>query len=133
MALRLVFLLAILVGGGLLAVAVATGQAEVGLLLVVPFVVGSGPLPFVGTLLLFFGMVGFFLGTARRVTSPTGRARSDAGTSRAAEEPRTEGGGLIMIGPVPIVVGSDRRTALLAALGGILVLLGLIVAWLLAG
>lgn len=132
MALRLLSLLAILAGGGLVAVAVVTGQAEVGLLLVVPFVVGSGPLPLVGTLLLFLGMVGFFVGTARRVTSPRGRARREMSMSDA-EEPRTEGGGLIMIGPIPIVVGSDRRTALLAALGGILVLLGLILAWLLAG
>lgn len=127
MTIRGLSLLAVAAGVGMLAVAVATGRAEVGLLVVVPFVVGSGPLPVAGVLLVMVGMVGLFVGTARDLQPPP-----SAGASPGPKEPvegtgETRAGGVVMIGPIPIVVGSDRRTAILAALGGVLVLLGLVV------
>lgn len=132
MALRLVSLLAVLAGGGLLAYAVVTGQAEVGLFVVVPFVVGSGPVPLAGALLVMAGMFGLFAASARSL-GPEQPPRPTEPSPTADEEPRTEAGGVVMIGPIPIVLGSDRRTAILAALGGVLVLLGLIVAVLIYG
>lgn len=124
MRIRVASLLAAIAGAGLLAYAVATGRADVGLLVLVPFVVGSGPLPLLGTLLVFAGLVGWTFSMAtptRRVQDPASAdpSQGDDGDVRA--------GGVIMLGPIPIVLGTDRRTALLAALGGLLVLLGVIV------
>lgn len=132
MALRTLSLMALIAGAGVLAYAAVTGQAEVGLLLVVPFIVGSGPLPFAGALLVLLGTVGLVAGTARRL-APPGPTSTSQTAPPDEETTRTEAGGVVMIGPIPIVLGSDRRTAILAALGGVLVLLGLIVVVLLWG
>lgn len=132
MALRLASLLAIAAGAGLLALAVVTGQAEVGLLVVVPFIIGSGPLPLAGTLLVAAGIVGLFVATARHA-APRPPPGSPTGAEPGEGQRRTEAGGVIMIGPIPIVLGTDRRTAILAALGGVLALLGVVVALILWG
>lgn len=152
--LRSLAALALLGGGGLVAWAIALGQAEVGVFLVFPFLVGRGPVALAGLVLLFVGFTGLFSSFALGRRVPGGgrdrwrgrRSDRDAGADHGRVETasppeageagtgdrRVEGGGVILIGPVPIVFGSDRRWATLAALGGLLLVLGLIVVVLLA-
>lgn len=132
---------ALVAGAAVSAYAVWMGQAEVGLLVIVPFLVGTGPLALLGIGLLFLGFIGISWWAMTRpfAAQQTGPPPPGAQHTRPAPkeaEPRTEtrGGGVILLGPIPIVLGTDRRTALLAAVGGILLLLGLIAYfWLLPG
>ena len=127
---------AVLVAGLLtLALAVSRGEASVYLLLVIPAVVGTGPLAFLGILLVFVGLfLTSFLWSARLpIPSGPGTERP-AETSPAIPRPR-RWGGVIFLGPLPLVFGSDpQMTRTMLLLGAILflALLALTVALLLA-
>jgi uncharacterized membrane protein len=96
--------LALLAGGiGLLAYAVARGDASVALFLVIPVVYGASFEFFLGVVLLFLGLVTlpWALGyTVERAEPPDASPRK--GT------PPSEVGGLILLGPLPIFFGSWR-------------------------
>ena len=90
-----------------LALAVARGEASVYLVVIVPVVAGTGPLAFLGILLVF---VGFFL---TFLLWPT---RTEAGSTEQVDAGRAEGlaptrrwGGIAFLGPIPLVFGSDSR------------------------
>ena len=122
--------LALFVSGlGLVAASVATGEAELSLLVVFPVVSGSGGLFLLGALLIAASfLIGFLwlLATAGQMPAP----RNDG--VAAPGEPAgggTKYGGVVLIGPVPIVFGSTRRMALAMLVVGIVtavVLLGLV-------
>ncbi|HWG92281.1 MAG TPA: DUF131 domain-containing protein [Candidatus Thermoplasmatota archaeon] len=98
------------------------GQVRGGLFLIFPFVAGTGIWGFLGMLLLMAAAVSWFFGQARRMVPEEDpyveRLEPLEGRDRyggyARPEPRVErrsvrrGGGLVMIGPVPIFWGSDR-------------------------
>jgi len=110
----------------LLVLSVIKGEGAAGIALFIPFFVGTGPFSSLGVLLIFLGMAilffAFFQGAAE--------ASQDEGPDVAAEEPeagatakgaeptapsktpraKVRGGAVIMIGPVPIVLGSDSST-----------------------
>jgi uncharacterized protein (TIGR00304 family) len=110
-----------------LAYGVAVGDLNVALVVVFPVVYGTGPVGFVGIALLMLTVFLWFAGTARAAVdaaretpwtrdahAPPVSSRGDERGSSWDEEPgrRTRGGGVIMLGPIPIVFGTDKRTAL---------------------
>lgn len=97
----------LVIGLVILALAVARGEASLYLVAIVPVVAGTGPLAFLGILLVF---VGFFL------TFFLWSARIEAGSTEPVDERPTEGppptrrwGGIAFLGPIPLVFGSDPR------------------------
>lgn len=118
-----------------LALAVARGEANLYLIVVIPAVVGTGPLAFLGILLVFAGFfLTFFLwsmGTPLPATEPV-----DASALTPPEVPTARRwGGVVFLGPIPLVFGSDpQMTRMMLVLGAILflALLGLTIALLLA-
>lgn len=130
--LRKAALLSLLLGLAAIAYGAAQGDVRVGLFLIVPFVYGTGPWPFLGMLLLMAAGVLWFMGTARElggftsVSSPPGYGRAershgpgpayaDRTDTRYADEDAPRGerrvkhGGVVLLGPIPIVWGSERR------------------------
>jgi len=110
-------------GAAALGYAVATGSGSVGFFLIVPYVSGTGPLSALGGLLLFAGIVLTFWGMA-------GKAVEDAGVVYEEYEPEEQKprvGGVVLIGPVPIIFGSDKRMALLSAVAAAIMVLALVV------
>lgn len=101
-----------------------SGDLEVFVLVVVPVVAGTGPWAALGLLATIAGVGGLvWTGATRRVQgrqpprgrgspgSPqTGQAGTPEASQRAEGEPETRGGGVILLGPIPIAWGSDRRT-----------------------
>jgi len=127
---------AVLVAGlSTLALAVSRGEASVYLLLVIPAVVGTGPLAFLGILLVFVGLfLTSYLWSARMPIPSGPDLERSAETHPAIPRPR-RWGGVIFLGPLPLVFGSDpQMTRTMLLLGAILflVLLALTVALLLA-
>ncbi len=91
-------LLLLAAGVSLLAMAIALGQAELSLVLIVPVVHGSGPLVGLSVVMLFMGMVVTFLSLS------SGPVQGGEG----AEEGERKWGGVVLIGPIPIIFGSGR-------------------------
>ncbi len=117
----------LVVGLALVAVSVASGEAEVSLAVVFPIISGSDPLFLIGVALIVTGMLtGFALLFAPLRGSEIQSeylGQGDAG--RGTEGKSTKYGGVILIGPVPIAFGSSTRIAylMLALAVGIVMLL----------
>ena len=140
---RALGLASLLAGGLLLAYAAVNGDVRVGLFLIVPFVYGTGLAPFLGMLLV---MAGLFMLAASAVTGalpPRGsgewtegerrvesKSGGVAGSARDKPWTRSGHGGVVLLGPIPIVWGSDRRILpWMVAAGAALLVLALLLTW----
>lgn len=108
--------------------AAAAGDVRVGLFLIVPFVYGTGITPALGMFLLMAAAVLYFLGTAR------GSARAPPPLSEGGmvgeQRATTKHGGIVLVGPIPIVWGSDRRVLRwMIAAGAAMLILALALTW----
>ena len=116
-------------GLAVLVTAIATGDAEMSLIVVFPLISGSGGLFFLGTALI---VISFLVGFALLTMGQIEIARYGQGGSGTDDAPR-EGsryGGVMLIGPIPIAFGSSMRMALAMLVAGIviaMVVLGLLV------
>ena len=109
--LSLLALACILGGGALVAYGAALGQGQVYLVFIVPVFTGSGPIPFAGIALIMLGFVLGFLSLARMPLAADGLAPpaepvTSASTPLAA--PAKRFGGVVFLGPFPVVFGSDK-------------------------
>jgi uncharacterized protein (TIGR00304 family) len=123
-------------GVALIAAAVATGEADVSLVVIFPLFSGSGWMFISGVLLMIAGFVTFFFAmfsaAARGV--PDTEPRTEVGLP--GRRPETRYGGVVLIGPVPIAFGSDRKTAMTMLVIGVVlaaVFIGLFIVTLLLG
>lgn len=124
-------------GGALLALSVLRGEGAAGLALFIPFFYGTGPLAFLAVLLFFSGGLCLIAGFLRRLADAweegapdeaplnagnVWRAlwRGDTSRKSGSGSPdtrletagaRTRGGAVVLIGPIPIVYGSDPGIA----------------------
>jgi uncharacterized protein (TIGR00304 family) len=118
-------------GIALLAWAVSSGDAEFYLFIVFPVVTGTGPVFASGALLFMIGLMGTFLGLSMGAAQRMAEEYGDAPSQRAPppdQAPR-EGvpsprdgpqfGGVIFIGPIPIVFGKGQRTSKWMLVGSI--------------
>ena len=103
--------------------AVARGEASVYLIFIVPAVLGTGPLAFVGILLVFFGFfLTFFLWTSTAAPPASEPADIPSVPAPGVTKPR-RWGGVVFLGPIPLVFGSDpQMTRMMLILGAILFL-----------
>jgi uncharacterized protein (TIGR00304 family) len=110
--------------------AVARGEARLYLVLVVPVIVGTGPLAFLGILLVFLGFtLTFFLWPFAH--SPSSHPPIEPPRTPPEAPPhevpppeasrRRRWGGVVFLGPIPLVFGSDpQMTRRMLILGAIL-------------
>lgn len=123
----------LLAGVALVALSVADGSASLALVLIFPVVTGSSPVFFAGVVLIVVGFLAipFALassGSPERPESSGPSAREPA----ASPAPGSGFGGLVLVGPVPIVFGSwkgvSRQTVVwLALAGAVLLIVALVV------
>jgi uncharacterized protein (TIGR00304 family) len=112
-----------------MALAVQSGEADVGIFLIFPFVMGGGLLMGVGVLFVFLGILTLIVGLVKRFTvmaldeyfdeevggrPAKGRKRrprtvGDQEVRPAKTFADVKGGGVVFIGPIPIVFGSNAR------------------------
>jgi uncharacterized protein (TIGR00304 family) len=88
------------IGAMALIAAVATGEAQFALVVIVPIIYGSGALVGGAILAIFAGVLLLFLSLSPH--DPGAEGKPDEGAPRA----KSEWGGVILIGPVPIIFGS---------------------------
>jgi len=107
-------------------VAVARGEATAFLVLVFPVVTGSGPLILAGIL---FSFLGFFATFTFWPGRPIGVAASEEfapATDTTGPAPTRQWGGVVFLGPFPIVFGSDPRMTRMMLLVGIVLFVALL-------
>lgn len=114
----------LVLGIAVLLVALAEGEANVALIVIIPVVYGGGPLLVLAILFIFAGFLLLSFAFAHRVE------REGPPTD---DEVKREFGGVVLIGPIPIVFGSARALrgtwalAALAALSLLVLLLFLFI------
>jgi uncharacterized protein (TIGR00304 family) len=114
---RLPGILLIALGIVLVAISVLTGEARVALVLIIPVIYGGG-------LLLLGGIICVVAGFLLLFASSTGVEDGETGAQPASER---KSGGVLLIGPIPIIFGSDRKIALIAAAIALIVMALLII------
>jgi len=108
-----------------MAIAVAQRQANVYLVLVIPVIVGTGPLAFLGIILVFAGfLLTFLLWPARFVEDPGNQDALPTPPQGAA--PARRWGGVLFLGPIPVIFGSDPRMTRTMLLIGVILSLALV-------
>jgi uncharacterized protein (TIGR00304 family) len=131
-----------IIGLVLVAVSLLRGEGSAGIAMCIPFFYGTGPLASLGVLCFFIGAVLLFFGIARSAAEAAGPelGREPAGpegstgpapSNAAQATPRARAGGVILIGPVPVVFGSDpgiSRAMFYLALGLMAALLVMLLA-----
>lgn len=113
-----------------IALALARGEASVYLVLVIPVIVGTGPLAFLGIFLVFAGfLLTFLLWPLRADIESEGRVLS---VSPEAPPPPRRWGGVLFLGPIPVIFGSDPRMTRTMLLVGVVLFVALVVLTVLA-
>src|SRR5437870_10320348 len=94
-----------------MALAVARREASVYLVLIIPVIVGTGPLAFLGVFLVFAGfLLTFLLWPFRFEAEPEGQDIRPVSSEGAPRARRWVGG--LFLGPIPVIFGSDPRMTL---------------------
>ena len=95
------------------------GNLKVGFFLVFPFIIGSGYVATIGVLFIILAFLLFVLGFSPRTTisEPTGLFQDKD------EKPTVKGGGIVLLGPIPIVVGSSWKITVALILAAIVLML----------
>ena len=125
-----------LVGIIFLILAVASGEASIALFIIFPVIYGSGWLSVLGTFLIMIGIFLMFLSPFYHYTRmeqsypeapyyESTPSETYIPTSEDLEEKKTKIGGVVLIGPIPIVFGSDKNMAMLSVIIAILMLISI--------
>jgi uncharacterized protein (TIGR00304 family) len=95
----------------LLVASVATGDGEFGLFVIFPFIVAWGPLAIAGSALLLLAMLCAFVWIWRAGEGVAAGGESGSPSPGGTVQHEKKFGGVVMIGPIPIVFGSDKKIA----------------------
>ncbi len=120
--LRRAALLSILIGAGLLLYAIFSGEANVALLLIFPVIYGSGFYSLMGILLIMLGTFLLFLSPVESLEREAMVYPEESENWYVENKEKTKFGGVIFIGPIPIVFGSDRNMLRFSIFIGLLML-----------
>lgn len=103
-------------GIALIGYSVASGEGSAGVVLFIPVFYGSGLFAFLGVLCIMAAIFLVFFGFAAQMGAMEDFGSSQEPRSSQPLKPRTgksiKGGGVVLIGPIPIIFGSDTKTAI---------------------
>ncbi len=110
----------------LIAASVATGEADISLVVVIPVISGTGGVFLLGMLLIVAGLVLSFAFMAMGRDGwadhqEPGRANESGLHHAGGEKREVKYGGVVLIGPVPIAFGSNKKIAVTMLVVGIII------------
>jgi len=114
-------LLTLIVGFVFFSIGVLTGEVEVGFFLFFPFLIGSGFISFLGLILVFFSIFLFiygFVNTNLEFANKQFEVDSEPKTNK-----KLKGGGIVLIGPIPIVFGTNLKITIMIIIITLIILL----------
>ena len=116
-----------LAGLGSVMLAVLLGEMSFGLVLfIIPVVYGSSAFGILGALLIVAGIFAYFWGGVDEAR----KADSSSEPSEEKSSAKREIGGVVLIGPIPIVFGTSSRAALYAMIAAAVLIVLLMLAFL---
>jgi uncharacterized protein (TIGR00304 family) len=102
---------------------IASGEGSAGVVVFIPVFFGSGLFSFIGVLCImaaiFLGFFGYAKGTFEDEGFEEPQRQRTSSPSPSDQRPRPQprksikGGGVVLIGPIPVVFGSDAKTAMI--------------------
>jgi uncharacterized protein (TIGR00304 family) len=99
---KLIGLLLLLLGIAILCVAVLSGAMTFGIFVIFPFLLGTGILAGLSIIFIFFGIFILFISIFfENIEVDKSKYEIDEGKSKF--------GGFVLVGPFPIVFGSDKK------------------------
>jgi uncharacterized protein (TIGR00304 family) len=101
-----------ILGFAFFAIGFLTGEAEGGIIIVFPFIAGSGLYPLIGFIFIFVAILLFMFG----FTTHFVRSDETQDDYQPSKKTSVKGGGVVLIGPIPIVFGSNWKIAILLML-----------------
>jgi uncharacterized protein (TIGR00304 family) len=96
------------------------GDLRVGIFLIFPFVIGSGLYPILG---LLFLILAFFLFILRFSPKTSISELTTSSQDNRGQKPTIKGGGIVLLGPIPIIVGSSWKITFALILAAIVLIL----------
>lgn len=98
-------------GVALIIASVSNGEGQVGLFLIFPFIVTQGWMGVAGSLLIFLAIISVFIGIWTSATQNQDQVPFEKNSPTPAVQTKKNYGGVMLIGPIPIVFGSDEKVA----------------------
>ena len=84
-------------------------------------------LPFIGSVVFFIGLALLVIGAILIIAKRDSQRNKDDGRESGEKRRKSRAGGVVVVGPIPIIFGTDWKAILIAAVAAML----LIVAYLL--
>jgi len=98
-----------------------SGDVETGIFVVFPFLAGSGIYAFLGFIFIFIAFLFFMFGFTTYTESDEFRKKYDE--YQPQKKTSVKGGGVVLIGPIPIIFGSNWKIAIVLMKIAIIVIL----------
>jgi uncharacterized protein (TIGR00304 family) len=118
---HLLNLICFILGIVFFALGVLYGDVETGFIVVFPFLSGTGIFAFLGFIFIFIAIILFIFGFVKSVESTYLQYEEDEYSPR--KKTIIKGGGVVLVGPIPIVFGSNWKIALILMLVAIIIIL----------
>jgi uncharacterized protein (TIGR00304 family) len=114
-AVRRVGIALLVIGLVMTAWSVYTGLVNLYVVLIIPVLTSNSAFGTLPLLVIFAGIVLIILGPAFGENETGTIMRDDSSIRNGAEHKKMKFGGVVLIGPIPILFGSNKRMALIAA------------------
>ena len=115
---RILSLICFIFGIALFAIGFYSGEIQGGVFVVFPFIVGSGIYALAGFVLIFLAILLFVFGFAGNI-----KPDETYDHGEPIKKSSVKGGGVVLIGPIPIVFGSNWKIAIVLMIIAIILIL----------
>jgi uncharacterized protein (TIGR00304 family) len=105
----------------LLGLSVASGEGSASIVLIIPVFSGSGIFSFVGVLCIMAALMIGFMGIAQKMAESEKSQPNEKKTP--SDKKPLKGGGVVLIGPIPIVFGSSPKAAMILMVMAIIIMI----------
>jgi len=100
---------------------IISGDVETGFFIVFPFIAGSGIYAFLGFIFIFIAILLFMFGYTSYYESD--EFQTDSYESKPFKKTSMKGGGVVLIGPIPIIFASNWKIAIVLMIIAIIIIL----------
>ena len=97
------------------------GDIQTGIFVVFPFIAGTGVYAFAGFIFIFIALLLFIFGFSTRIESDDLKINQE--NSQSTKKTFVKGGGVVLIGPIPIIFGSNWKIAVFLMILAIVLIL----------
>lgn len=118
--LHILSLICFIVGIAFFAVGFFTGEAEGGIFVIFPFITGSGVYPLLGFIFIFIAILLFMFGFTTHIRPEELQVEDEY---QPRKKTSVKGGGVVLIGPIPIVFGSNWKIAIVLMIIAIILII----------